>query len=60
MDVERNIVAKLAEVESETGVRVLHAVESGSRAWGVRVPGQRWWRAVHLCGGRGLSYAGAL
>ena len=33
-DIEQSIRAKLAEVESEAGVRVLHAVESGSRAWG--------------------------
>ena len=36
--IEQNIRTKLAEVESKTGVRVLHAVESGSRAWGFESP----------------------
>ena len=36
--IEQSIRAKLAEVESGLNVRVLHAVESGSRAWGFASP----------------------
>lgn len=32
------IVAKLAEIEKKENVRVIHAVESGSRAWGFASP----------------------
>lgn len=35
---EQKIRAKLAEIERETGVRILCAVESGSRAWGFASP----------------------
>ena len=35
---EQTIRAQLAEMESALGVRVLHAVESGSRAWGFASP----------------------
>ena len=34
-DVAREIREKLAEIEKKERVRVLYAVESGSRAWGV-------------------------
>ena len=29
---------KLAEIEKDEGIRILHAVESGSRAWGFPSP----------------------
>lgn len=37
---EKLIVSKLREIEEKEKVRILLAVESGSRAWG-RLPGQR-------------------
>ena len=37
-DVAREIREKLAEIEKKERVRVLYAVESGSRAWGVESP----------------------
>lgn len=37
---EKPIVSKLREIEEKEKVRILLAVESGSRAW-VRLPGQR-------------------
>ena len=32
------IIQKLAEIEQAEGIRILHAVESGSRAWGFPSP----------------------
>src|SRR5215510_13896244 len=37
-EVRTHIVARLASVASEEGVRVLYAAESGSRAWGFGSP----------------------
>ena len=37
-DVNREIEGKLKEIEKEEHVKVLYAVESGSRAWGVESP----------------------
>ena len=37
-DVKREILARLRRAEEEHGVTVLHAVESGSRAWGFSSP----------------------
>ncbi len=37
-EIECEIQKKLAEMEEREGVRVLYAVESGSRAWGVESP----------------------
>lgn len=37
-DVEKKIREKLNEIEQTEGVRILHAVESGSRAWGFASP----------------------
>lgn len=37
-DIKREINDKLNEIEEKEGVRVLHAVESGSRAWGFASP----------------------
>ena len=34
-DMKKEILDKLAEIEEKENVKVLHAVESGSRAWGV-------------------------
>ena len=33
-DITEEIKNKLKEIEAEENVRILHAVESGSRAWG--------------------------
>lgn len=37
-DVKQEILDKLAEIEKKEKVKVLYAVESGSRAWGVESP----------------------
>lgn len=37
-DIEKEINEKLNEIEEKEGVRVLHAIESGSRAWGFASP----------------------
>lgn len=37
-EIEREIREKLDEIERKEGVRILHAVESGSRAWGFASP----------------------
>lgn len=37
-DIRQEIVEKLDEIEKKEGVRILHAVESGSRAWGFASP----------------------
>lgn len=37
-EIEREISEKLDEIEKKEGVRILHAVESGSRAWGFASP----------------------
>ncbi len=34
MDMRKTILAELNKIEQQYGVRILHAVESGSRAWG--------------------------
>lgn len=39
---QERIVEKLSEIEKEHGVRVLFAVESGSRAWGFASPNSDW------------------
>lgn len=35
---ERKILAKLKEIENEKDIKILLAVESGSRAWGFASP----------------------
>lgn len=37
-DIQKEINDKLNEIEEKKGVRVLHAIESGSRAWGFASP----------------------
>ena len=37
-DILAEINEKLDEIEKKEGVRILHAVESGSRAWGFASP----------------------
>ncbi len=37
-DIRKEIIEKLSEIEQKENVRVLYAVESGSRAWGVESP----------------------
>ena len=37
-DIRKEILEKLEEIEKKENVRVLYAVESGSRAWGVESP----------------------
>ena len=37
-DIEKEIQEKLIEIEEKDGVHILHAVESGSRAWGFASP----------------------
>ena len=36
--VEELVLLKIKEMEEKEGIRVLHAVESGSRAWGFASP----------------------
>ena len=36
--VEELVLLKLREIEEKENIRVLHAVESGSRAWGFASP----------------------
>jgi predicted nucleotidyltransferase len=44
------IKSKLAEIEEREGVRILHAVESGSRAWGFASPDSDYdVRFVYIC-----------
>ena len=38
MTVRETILSELDNIERQHGVRVLHAVESGSRAWGFSSP----------------------
>ena len=38
MDMHKVILAELEKIEQQYGVRILHAVESGSRAWGFASP----------------------
>ena len=38
MDIRDTILSELDKIEQQYGVRVLHAVESGSRAWGFASP----------------------
>ena len=38
MDIQEQIMKKLGEIEQKEHVRILHAVESGSRAWGFPSP----------------------
>ena len=38
MDIQNEILQKLSASESDHGIRILHAVESGSRAWGFASP----------------------
>ena len=37
-NIEKEISEKLDRIEEKEGVRILHAVESGSRAWGFASP----------------------
>ena len=37
-DIQKEIDEKLNEIEEKEGVRILHAIESGSRAWGFASP----------------------
>ena len=37
-NIQKEIDDKLNEIEEKEGVRVLHAIESGSRAWGFASP----------------------
>lgn len=39
--IKETILAKLKEIEQKEQVKILHAVESGSRAWGLGFAGQR-------------------
>ena len=38
MDIEKNIKQKLEEIEQIENIKIIMAVESGSRAWGVASP----------------------
>ena len=38
MDMRETILRELEKIESTHGVKILHAVESGSRAWGFTSP----------------------
>lgn len=38
MSIEKTIIVKIEELEKKENVRVIHAVESGSRAWGFESP----------------------
>jgi len=48
---KETIITKIAELEQSENVRVLHAVESGSRAWGFASPDSDWG-----CAGRFDAY----
>lgn len=37
-DIEKEILEKLHEIEEKENIKILHAVESGSRSWGVASP----------------------
>ncbi|MBR1555011.1 MAG: nucleotidyltransferase domain-containing protein, partial [Oscillospiraceae bacterium] len=37
-EIRNQIILKLSEIEQQEHVKVLHAVESGSRAWGFASP----------------------
>jgi len=37
-DIKKEIEQKLLEIEKKENVKILHAVESGSRAWGFASP----------------------
>lgn len=45
-DVKKEILDKLAEIEAKENVKVLYAVESGSRAWGVESPDRVFLKVV--------------
>ncbi len=38
MDIEKNIKQKLEEIEQIENIKIIMAVESGSRAWGFASP----------------------
>ncbi len=38
MSIQKNILNKLSEIEKSENIIILHAVESGSRAWGFASP----------------------
>lgn len=38
MDIQAEIMRKLSEIEQQENVKILHAVESGSRSWGFASP----------------------
>lgn len=37
-DIQKEIADKLTEIEEKENVKILYAVESGSRVWGVALP----------------------
>lgn len=47
-NIEDRISEKLDEIEEKEGVRILHAVESGSRAWGFASPDSDYVCALYM------------
>ena len=50
------ILEKLQEIEERENIKILHCVESGSRAWGFASPDSDY-GAIYLCASQGVLFA---